>query len=100
MRGQTLLIVLVSLLVVASALFMGWAAFRTADPVAAPSPTESIAAPTAAPTVATLRNDTWQEGGGIVDAGVLTMTLPDEWRYTTQSWPGEAPAESGDVTPL
>ncbi len=94
MRQRALPIVAVSLLVVASALFMGWAALRTTQPIATPTP-----APPSAVVTAALVTEQSQSGGSI-DLGLLTLELPEDWRYQIDAWPAAAPAELADTTPL
>ncbi|GIK72196.1 MAG: hypothetical protein BroJett021_11840 [Chloroflexota bacterium] len=95
MHRQTMPIVAVSLLVAASALFMGWAALRTTQPIATPTP----ASPSPAGAVA-LTTEQSQSGGGSLDLGLLTLELPADWRYQIDAWPAVAPAELADATPL
>jgi hypothetical protein len=95
MHRQTLPIVAVGVLVMASALFMSWAALHTTPPTATPTPVTPSPAITAAPTA-----DGSQSGGDSVDLGVLTLVLPTDWRYQVNAWPQAAPAELADVTPL
>jgi hypothetical protein len=98
MHRQTLLIVVVSLLVVASALFMGWAALRTdAPPAPMPLPSPTIA--DAAPTAANAPHAT-QHNGGEIDLGMLTIALPVEWRFLRNQWPEAAPVDLNDAPPL
>lgn len=95
MRRQTLPIVAVSVLVLASALFMGWAALRTTQPLATPT----LAPPSAVVTTALMAEQS-QSGGGSLDLGLLTLELPADWRHQIDAWPTEAPAELADATPL
>lgn len=94
MRQQTLPIVAVSLLVVASALFMGWAALRTTQPIVTPTP-----APLAPVVTAALVAEQSQSDGSI-DLGLLTLELSEDWHYQVDAWPAAAPAELADTTPL
>jgi len=94
MRRQTLLIVALSTLVLMAALFMGWAARRTVEPAATPTPAPTVAV------AATPTGDGSQMGGGVIDLGQLTVTLPEDWRYVLNAWPDAAPAELAGSAPL
>lgn len=97
MRRQTLPFIVVSVLVIASALFMGWTALRTVQPAATPFPTPSLVAPTstAAPTAKHAL-----PGGGEIDLGLLTMALPEDWRFLRNEWPETAPAGLDNSPPM
>lgn len=96
MRRQTLPIIVATLLVVASALFMTWAALRpTQAPPSTGTPTPLQPTNTTAPT-----HDGSRAGDGSIDLRILTMTLPSDWRYQVNAWPEAAPAELTAELPL
>ena len=99
MSRQSLLIVALSVLVVASALFMGWAALRTTQPTTA-QPTVTLEPVTPSPAVTAAPTADESLSGGRVDLGLLTLELPAEWRYHVNAWPAAAPTMLADTTPL
>lgn len=90
MHRQTLLIVIVGVLVIASALFLGWATLRTVPPAVAPPTPPSIQA-TATPAEMPI-SKRGEQGGGELNLDLLTMTLPTDWQFLRNEWPDTAPA--------
>ncbi|MCS6826911.1 MAG: hypothetical protein NZ553_09885 [Caldilinea sp.] len=94
MRNQTLWTVIIGVLVIASALFMVWAALRPLET----APTPVVDAPSAA-TPSPTRN-IWQEGDGLLDLDWVMLTMPAGWRYVVKQWPDEPPPDTPGVAPL
>ena len=100
MRSQTLWTIIVGVLVIASALFMAWAALRPLE--TAPAPVADPPTPTSSPPThnAWQEGGVWQEGEGTLDLDWVTFSMPAGWRYVVKQWPDDPPFDMQDVAPL
>lgn len=95
MRNQTLWIVIVGVLVIGSALFMGWAALR---PLESTLPLPAAATPL--PAAPTPIRQAWQEGGDLLDLGRVKIAMPTGWRYVVREWAADPPPDAQGAEPL
>jgi len=100
MRNQTLWIVIVGVLVIASALFMVWAALRPLETAPPPLVPNTPLPPSPASTSPTPTRSAWQEGGALLDLDWVTLSMPTGWRYVVTEWVADPPSDAQGTVPL
>lgn len=100
MRNQTLWIVIVGVLVVASALFVVWAALQPLETAPPPPATNTPLPPSPVSTSPTPTRSAWQEGSALLDLDWVTLSMPTGWRYVVKEWAADPPSTVRGAVPL